>query len=158
MVSMVEHQPDGVDVITRASELARRAHAGQVDKAGRPYIEHPAAVAALTAANTDDPRVIATAWLHDVVEDTTVTQDEITNLFGPTVSAAVAAITRHCGESSDEYYRRVAGDGMALLVKRADIAHNSNPQRLAQLPAATRDRLTAKYEHAVRTLNALSAG
>lgn len=54
------------DVVERAKELAHRAHAGQVDKAGRPYIEHVARVAAAVA---DDPLAEAVAWLHDVLED-----------------------------------------------------------------------------------------
>lgn len=49
------------DLVTRAKELAHRAHAGQVDKAGRPYIEHVARVAAAVA---DDPEAEAVAWLH----------------------------------------------------------------------------------------------
>ena len=54
------------DLVERAKDLAHRAHAGQVDKAGRPYIEHVARVAARVA---DDPEAEAVAWLHDVLED-----------------------------------------------------------------------------------------
>ncbi len=53
------------ELVERAKELARLAHAGQVDKAGRPYIEHVARVA---AACSDDPEAEAVAWLHDVLE------------------------------------------------------------------------------------------
>ena len=55
------------DLAARAETLARAAHAGQVDKAGAPYAAHPARVAAAVAG---DPLAEATAWLHDVVEDT----------------------------------------------------------------------------------------
>lgn len=54
------------DIVSRAKDLAIRAHADQVDKAGRPYIEHVARVA---AAVSDDPVAEAVAWLHDVLED-----------------------------------------------------------------------------------------
>ena len=55
------------ELVGRAEALARSAHAGQVDKAGAPYAQHPERVA---AAVTGDPQAQAAAWLHDVVEDT----------------------------------------------------------------------------------------
>jgi len=144
-------------VIREAEILARHAHYGQVDKVGRPYAEHPAAVAAITAGRfPDDTAAIATAWLHDVVEDTAVTLQEIRDRFGDEIAAAVDAVTRRPDEEPDDYYRRVAANQLALRVKRADLAHNSDPDRLAALPAATRVRLTAKYRHAAAVLDELA--
>ena len=145
------------DVIRQAEIVARHAHRNQVDKAGRPYTEHPAAVADITATRyPDDTAAIATAWLHDVVEDTPVTLDEIRARFGDQIATAVDAITRRPGEDPDDYYRRVAADPTAVKVKRADIAHNSDPARLAALPQPTRDRLRDKYQHAVAILDELA--
>lgn len=145
------------DVIRRAELLARHAHDGQVDKAGQPYASHPAAVAAITEAKyPQDVDAIATSWLHDVVEDTDVTIEEIRDQFGDVIAAAVAAITRHAGEDPDEYYRRVAADPIALRVKRSDLAHNCDPARLSALPAETQHRLQEKYRHAAAVLDELA--
>jgi hypothetical protein len=97
------------------------------------------------AGGDDDAEVVA--WLHDVVEDTDVTLDEIDRDFGRRIADAVDAITRRDGEG-DRYYRRVAANPIARLVKVHDIADNTAPERTAKLDPATRDRLAAKYLHA----------
>lgn len=83
-------------LLVRATLLAVRAHAGQVRRfsdEGEPYICHPLRVAH-AAASLDLPvEMVAAAILHDVVEDTSVTADEIGLLFGPAVQSAVAALT-----------------------------------------------------------------
>lgn len=140
------------DLAARAETLARAAHAGQVDKAGAPYAAHPARVAAAVAG---DPLAEATAWLHDVVEDTSMTLADLRDVgFPEPVLAAVDALTRRADEERDAYYARVAADPLALRVKRADIADNSGPERLAKLPEATRIRLQDKYAHALAALAA----
>ena len=134
-----------------AADLARSAHACQTDKSGAPYIDHPARVAARVraAGHGDEAQIVA--WLHDVVEDTDVTLDRIEQEFGPRIARAVDAITRRPDEG-DAYYRRVAADPLALTVKRHDIADNTDPQRLARPDPHTRDRLAAKYAHALAVL------
>lgn len=140
------------DAVSVARQLATEAHAGQVDKVGEPYINHPARVAARSARAGVEAE--AAGWVHDVVEDTTVTLDELRVAgLSESVVAAVDALTRRDGEAPEEYYRRVAGDRLARIVKCADLADNSNPRRLARLDADTRNRLQAKYDHArTRTL------
>ncbi|MFZ2526639.1 MAG: HD domain-containing protein [Rhodococcus sp. (in: high G+C Gram-positive bacteria)] len=128
-----------------AEQIATTAHHGQVDKAGRPYITHPARVAARVAG---DDYAVAAAWLHDVVEDTEVTLADLEQLFPPEVTAAVEALTRRPGEAPADYYARVREVPLAVTVKLADLADNSDPRRLARLDAPTRDRLTAKYARA----------
>lgn len=138
----------GTDTPT-LSELARRiataAHAGQVDKAGRPYIMHPARVAGRVAG---DEFAVAAAWLHDVVEDTSVTLKDIAAQFPIDVVTAVGALTRRSGEGPGDYYRRIRAVPLAVTVKLADLADNGDPERLALLDAPTRDRLIAKYAKA----------
>ena len=147
------------DLVARARALATSAHAGQVDKAGAPYITHPERVAARVAGGTptgthDDAEAVAVAWLHDVVEDTAVTAADLAAAgFPGTVVAAVLALTRAPGEDPDGYYARVAADPLALRVKRADIADNTDPARVAALDPATRERLAAKYAHALAVLD-----
>lgn len=135
----------GHSIADLAEQIATTAHQGQVDKAGRPYITHPARVAARVAG---DEHAVAAAWLHDVVEDTEVTLADLEQLFPPEVTAAVEALTRRPGEVPADYYARVRAVPLAVTVKFADLADNSDPQRLAQLDAPTRDRLTAKYARA----------
>lgn len=128
----------------RAERTARAAHEGQVDKAGRPYIEHPGRVAASVRG---DDRLEAIAWLHDVVEDTGVTIDDLRAEFPDEVITAVDVLTRRTGQSPDEYYALVRANPLARLVKLADMADNSDPARLAHLDEATRARLEQKYAH-----------
>lgn len=135
-------------------ELARRiataAHAGRTDKAGRPYIAHPQRV----AARLDDLQARAVAWLHDVIEDTEVTAEDLrTQGVDDEIVAAVLLLTR-TGDD-DTYYARIAADPMAREVKLADIADNTDPVRTALLDPATRDRLAAKYTNARRALGAV---
>ncbi len=100
----------------------------------------------------------AAAWLHDVVEDTDITLDDLTELGIPEpVVTAVEALTRRPGEAPDAYYARVGADPIALLVKLADLADNSDPKRLSLLDDETRARLTAKYDHARASLKHLTA-
>lgn len=141
----------GRSVSALAEQLAREAHEGQVDKAGNPYITHPARVAARVA---DDEYAAAAAWLHDVVEDTDVTLSDLEARFPTEVTDAVDALTRRDGEAPADYYARVRQVPLALQVKLADLEDNSDPARLALLDAATRDRLTAKYARAHAELTA----
>ncbi|WP_425097957.1 HD domain-containing protein [Tropicibacter sp. S64] len=135
-------------LIGDAFELALTAHAGQVDKAGAPYIGHVARVAARVpeGPHADTARVVA--LLHDVVEDTAVTLGEIGTQFGPEIAHAVDALTRRAGETSESYYTRVKSDAHARIVKHADLDDNADPVRLSLLQEDTRARLTAKYASA----------
>jgi len=137
-----------------AELVAHLAHAGQVDKAGEPYITHPARVVARIPVG--EHLVRAAAWLHDVVEDTDVTMDDLRGVISPTVVSAVAALTHREGEAPADYYARVLRNRTALRVKTADIDDNTDPTRLARLDPATRERLTAEYETA-RELLGLTA-
>lgn len=138
------------DRISKTAEaIARAAHAGQVDKSGHPYIEHPARVAESVQG---DELLEAIAWLHDVVEDTNVQLVDLQQQFPQDVVDAVDAITHRPHEPRSEYYARVRSNRLALLVKRADIADNTDPARIALLDAPTRARLAAKYDAALKAL------
>ena len=133
-----------------AERVAREAHSDQVDKTGHPYIEHPQRVAARVEG---DELLEAIAWLHDVVEDTSVSLADLQALFPLEVTEAVDAITKRPGESRLEYYARVRSNPRARKVKDADIADNTDPARTAQLDPATRDRLAVKYAAAREELS-----
>jgi len=141
-------------LVERAKDLAHRAHAGQVDKAGRPYIEHVARVA---SAVSDDPEAETVAWLHDVLEDA---PQEMQNWLGHhlednfygVVVDAVIDLTRFPGYPTDAYYADIRANPLALRVKLADIADNANEDRLALLDKKTAARLRRKYEKALEAL------
>jgi (p)ppGpp synthase/HD superfamily hydrolase len=126
--------------------VARAAHEGQTDKAGRPYTEHLAAVAAGVRARGGDEEQIAAAWLHDAVEDDALTRQWLAAAaLTPRTKAIVDALTKRAGEEPAAYARRILAVPGALLVKEADLAHNADPERLALLDEPTRKRLTEKY-------------
>lgn len=138
------------DLVATARDLAYRAHAGQVDKAGRPYIEHVARVAATVA---DDPEAEAVAWLHDVLEDCADEfKNELLNIRPDRIFRAVHVLTRWRGHSAGWYYDRVRENPLALRVKLADIADNADEARLTLLDEATAARLRKKYAKALRSL------
>lgn len=139
------------DIVSRAKALAIRAHAGQVDKAGRPYIEHVTRVA---AAVSDDPVAEAVAWLHDVLEDCRNLPEWMECMeFRPmTVPLNVMHVTRENFTGDDFYYENIRRHPIALRVKLADIADNSSEERLALLDEKTAARLRRKYANAISAL------
>ncbi|GGR65583.1 phosphohydrolase [Streptomyces humidus] len=132
--------------LSEIETLARAAHAGQTDKAGRPYAEHLRAVAEGVRARGGDPDQIAAAWLHDAVEDDALSETWLDAAeLSDRTKAVVLAVTKRAGETPQAYAGRILATPGALLVKEADLAHNADPARLAVLDAPTRIRLTEKY-------------
>ncbi|MFF5155745.1 HD domain-containing protein [Streptomyces sp. NPDC000348] len=130
----------------RVEATARAAHAGQTDKAGRPYAEHLRAVAEGVRARGGDEEQIAAAWLHDAVEDDRLTEQWLEGAaLTRRTKDIVLALTKRSGEPSEAYAARILATPGALLVKEADLAHNADPARLAVLDGPTRARLTEKY-------------
>jgi hypothetical protein len=133
----------------KAFEWAASAHQGQVDKIGEPYIEHPKRVSRAVYEATGSDEATAVALLHDVVEDTPVTLDQLRETgFPERVVAAVDAISKRKGEPFAAYYERVKANDLALVVKWHDVADNAAPRRLAKVAPDTRERLREKYERA----------
>lgn len=133
--------------LTEVEATARAAHEGQTDKAGRPYAEHLAAVAEGVRARGGDDDQIAAAWLHDAVEDDALSAHWLERAaLSRRTKDIVLAVTKRAGEAPEAYARRILDTPGALLVKRADLAHNADPARIARLDdEATRTRLTEKY-------------
>ena len=132
--------------VTEVETLARAAHEGQTDKAGRPYAEHLQAVAEGVRARGGDAEQIAAAWLHDSVEDDALTERRLREApLSRRTKDIVLAVTKRAGEPPEAYAGRILATPGALLVKEADLAHNADPARLAVLDEPTRTRLTEKY-------------
>ncbi|MFF8774901.1 HD domain-containing protein [Kitasatospora sp. NPDC015120] len=132
--------------LAEVETIARRAHAGQTDKNGRPYTEHLAAVAQGVAQRGGSEEQIAAGWLHDAIEDDALSREWLAAAaLSDTTKAIVDALTKRPGEPLEEYTARILATPGALVVKQADLAHNSDPARLASLDPATAERLAAKY-------------
>ncbi|WP_328747503.1 HD domain-containing protein [Streptomyces sp. NBC_00285] len=132
--------------LAEVETLARAAHEGQTDKAGRPYAEHLRAVAEGVRARGGDDEQIAAAWLHDSVEDDALSEHWLDQAaLSRRTKDIVLAVTKRAGEPPEAYAGRILATPGALLVKEADLAHNADPARLAVLDEATRKRLTEKY-------------
>lgn len=118
------------DLVKKADAFAAKAHEGQTDKAGLPYITHPRAVAAMI----EDETAKVAALLHDTVEDTDVTLEEIRAEFGDEIAAAVDLLTHRPGVDYFEYVAGVKNDPVAWRVKLADLTHNMD---LSRIPSPT---------------------
>ncbi|WP_328560478.1 HD domain-containing protein [Streptomyces coelicoflavus] len=132
--------------LAEVETTARAAHAGQTDKAGRPYTEHLRAVAEGVRERGGDDEQIAAAWLHDAVEDDALTERWLDEApLSRRTKDIVLALSKRAGEPPEAYAARILATSGAALVKEADLAHNADPARLAVLDEATRTRLTEKY-------------
>lgn len=126
--------PEDLARIKDAFELARKAHASQLRKGGEPYILHPIAVATIIAEDLQmDANMVIAAFLHDVVEDTEYTIEDIRNRFGDDVAFLVGVVTKKQGHSYEmskqlDNYRQILAsvqyDVRAVLIKLADRLHN----------------------------------
>ncbi len=135
-------------MLERAIAVATEAHAGQLDKAGQPYILHP--IRLMLSMTTDTERVVA--LLHDVAEDCDDWDvDRIRSEFGDDVGAAVDALTKRAGEDYDTYLGRVEGNPVAVKVKLADLGDNSDTSRLEHTTDQDKERLR-KYQLAISRL------
>ncbi len=130
----------------RAEEIARAAHAGQLRWDGSPYIGHPIRIA---EAVSDDPDARVVAILHDVVEDSDISLDDLRREFPAHIVAAVDAVSRREDEIYREFIERAALDPLARRVKLADIEDH-----LRDLPAE-RASLRKRYERAKSVLEAM---
>ena len=120
------------DLVKKADAFAAKAHEGQTDKAGLPYMTHPRAVAAMI----EDETAKVAALLHDTVEDTDVTLDEIRAEFGDEIADAVDLLTHRDGTDYFEYVAGVKKNPVAWRVKLADLTHNMD---LSRIPSPTDD-------------------
>jgi hypothetical protein len=131
-----------------AQGIAFVAHRNQTDKLGAPYIDHPGRI-----AEAFDPAVqpveVAVAWLHDVLEDTELTAEQLHEAgVSPEVVDAVEVLSRRPDVSEADYYARIRVHAVARSVKLADIADNTAPWRMRKLDPETQSRLAEKYARA----------
>ena len=134
------------ELTKKAMCIAYGAHHGQTDKSGVPYVFHPLHL----AESMDDEISCCAALLHDVVEDTSVSLEELARHFPAEVVEAVALLTHEEDVDYFDYVRRIKGNPIAKKVKLADLAHNSDASRFAGVPVPEGQigRLRSKYTKA----------
>lgn len=136
--------------VIKAHEVAKKAHLGQIDRAGIDYIKHPETVASFVA--TDEEKAVA--YLHDVIEDTSLT---LLNLkkegFSKNIIEAVDILTKKKGQDYQSYLNLVKKNELARVVKLADLRHNSDLTRLPLITEKDLER-NKKYSSAIRFLRA----
>lgn len=134
----------------KAMQIAYRVHHGQTDHGGVPYIFHPFHL----AEQMGDEYTTCAALLHDVVEDTPVTLEELAMHFPKEVIDAVALLTHDQDEPYLDYVRRIKDNPIARAVKIADLHHNCDPSRLADGAMDEGDirRYENKYKKALEIL------
>ena len=136
-------------MVDLALSIARQAHEGQLDKAGVDYIEHPIYV----ASQVDTEEEKAVALLHDVIEDSPFTAEELLLAGLPeTVVTAVQILSKKKGQEYQTYLENVKSNSLARVVKLADLKHNSDLSRLSSVTDKDLERLE-KYKNAIDYLS-----
>ncbi len=146
-----------VEIITRAFEFANKAHKGTKRRSGEPYIMHPLAVARIVVKEIGlGSTSICSALLHDVVEDTDYTCEDIEELFGPKIASIVGGLTKISGgifgdkaSEQAENFRRliltIPEDIRVILIKMADRLHNM--RTLGSMPPAKQLKITGETQY-----------
>lgn len=128
-----------------AMQVAYEAHQGQFDKGGVPYVFHPYEVAQGVG---DDEYAICTALLHDVMEDTALTEEDLRKYgFPEEVLEALCLLTRRPDTDYMDYIRTLSKNPLAVKVKLSDLRHNSMLSRFCTLKERDFERLE-KYSEA----------
>ena len=136
------------DKTKKAMKLCYEAHKDQVDITGVPYVFHPFHV----AEQMKDEATTIVALLHDVVEDTDYTLEDIAaEGFGQEIVEAVALMTHEDDVPYLDYVAKLKDNPIARAVKLADLAHNSDQSRLGEIDDETEERLE-KYKEAIKIL------
>jgi len=137
-----------MDIIEKSLEIALKAYSGQKDKAGKTYILHPLRL--MAKMDTDEERSVA--LLHDVIEDSDYTANDLLSLGIPSnIVNAVQLLSKLDGEDYEQFINRIKLNNLASKVKMADIEDNINILRLDSINNNDLDRV-AKYHKAWKSL------
>ena len=135
---------------SKAMKIAYQAHLGQLDKSGIPYIFHPIHL----AEQMDDEYSCCVALLHDTVEDTDVTIEDLCEEFPPQVTDAIRLMTHKDGTDYFNYVKAIKENPIAKKVKLADLAHKSYQTRCtgSDIPPERLNAWKVKYAKAKQIL------
>jgi (p)ppGpp synthase/HD superfamily hydrolase len=147
--------PQPGDMFDRALQLAIEAHRGQTDKYNQPYMLHVLGV--MGRCRTIEEKIVA--LLHDVVEDTDHTFDDLRELgISERIITAVELLTRRRGETYDHFVERIAPDPLARAVKLADLEDNMDVRRSTRAMKEKDAERMEKYRTAWQKLAGLHVG
>ena len=135
------------DNTKKAINLMYKYHDGQLDKSGLPYIFHPFSV----AYDFEEEDLCIVALLHDIVEDTSCTFEELENMFSKDVVDAIRLMTHSDEDDYFSYIERLSNNRIASLVKISDLKHNSDESRLNNITERDIKR-NLKYKKALEIL------
>jgi (p)ppGpp synthase/HD superfamily hydrolase len=138
----------------KALRLAYAAHHGQTDKSGQPYIFHPYHL----AEQMTDEVSVCVALLHDVVEDTDLTFADLEREFPKEVTDALRLLTHEKGTDYFDYVRAIRENPVAVKVKLADLAHNSDETRFAGCGEILTEQLAKRREKYAKAIAILEGG
>ncbi len=152
--SYIENQ-EGLDIIRKAANYAMEQHAGQFRKSGEPYITHLTNVAYILATMRVGPKTVAAGLLHDTIEDTGISKEELAAVFDDEIAELVEAVTKigtlkYKGKDDPEYqaanhrklFIAMARDVRVILIKLVDRLHNM--RTLQYQPEASQKRIAAE--------------
>lgn len=135
------------DNTKKAINLMYKYHNGQFDKSGLPYVFHPFTV----AFNMKDEETCIVALLHDIVEDTPCTFEELETMFSEEIADAIKLMTHSAEEDYFSYIERLSNNRIASMVKISDLRHNSDESRLNNITEKDIKRIE-KYKKALGIL------
>lgn len=145
-------QENSLNLLERAKNLSAELHKGQTDLAGKDYFTaHINTVVGSVGGLNESVYYIITAYLHDVLEDTDITADELYEEFPREIVDAVVCLTKNKNESYEDYINRVKKNPMAKTVKICDLANNMDLSRLNSVTEKDLERLS-KYSKAFALL------
>ena len=136
------------DKVKLAYAIALVAHKGQVDKAGMDYILHPLTVS--NNCSSEEEKIVA--LLHDVLEDTSVTKEDLLKFFSNEIVEAVSLLTHKEEDSYMDYLAKIKANPLAKAVKLQDLKHNMDLSRLPNPSEKDLSRLENKYKPALEFL------
>lgn len=120
-----------MNILAKAIRIAAVAHEDQTDRAGRPYFLHVDKVAHYVSKYGYDENLMSIAYLHDVVEDCGITYGYLlAEGMSPRVIDGIRCLTKVPGESHEEYLEKICSNKDSIIVKLADLRHNSDIRRL----------------------------
>lgn len=138
-------KPENLDLIKRAYLFSRERHGDQMRRSGEPYILHPLEVSIILAELHAGPSTIAAGLLHDVLEDTTVTKEEMTQVFGEEITSLVDGVTKlgqikyvskeqEQAKNHQKMFLAMAKDIRVIIIKLADRLHNMRTMKYMPRP------------------------
>ncbi|MFD1291476.1 hypothetical protein ACFQ5B_17425, partial [Laceyella putida] len=144
----IKRRRSRIHLLEKALSIATKAHSGQLDKGGKPYILHPLSV--MMRVDSLEEKIVA--LLHDVIEDTEITISDLQQAgFYEKIIDAIQAVTRQNDETYEQFIERIAHNPLAIQVKLADLEENMDLSRISE-PTPKHFQRLERYQSAYKRL------